>query len=125
MDIKEQDTEVAAAEQTLSNPDQQQPKRWYTPFFSPLWVCLLIALALRVWLVVHTNGVIDGDEALVGIQAERLLHGNFPAYFYGQPYMGSLEVYLIAIIFAMVGPSVSALRAEPIILSMLVVWLTW
>ncbi|GAC1348918.1 MAG: hypothetical protein NVSMB27_18450 [Ktedonobacteraceae bacterium] len=95
------------------------------PYISPLWLCLLIALAVRVWLVVHTNGVIDGDEALVGIQAERLLHGNFPAYFYGQPYMGSLEVYLIAIIFALVGPSVWALRAEPVILSMLVVWLTW
>src|SRR5947209_2834711 len=92
---------------------------------APLWLCLLIALALRIWLVVHTNGVIDGDEALVGIQAERVLHGDFPIYFYGQAYMGSLEVYLIAIIFAITGPSVWALRTEPIILSLVLVWLTW
>jgi hypothetical protein len=75
-------------------------KRWYQFLLSPLWLCLLIALALRIFLVIHTHGVIDGDEALVGIQAERILHGDFPIYFYGQAYMGSLEAYLIAILFA-------------------------
>ena len=39
--------------------------------------------------------------------------------------MGSLEAYLMARIFAIVGPSVWALRAEPILLSLVVVWLTW
>lgn len=39
--------------------------------------------------------------------------------------MGSLEAYLVALIFAIVGPSVWALRAEPILLSLAVVWLTW
>ena len=120
---------LRAAKSTLTASEATGPylgrKHWYAFLLSPLWVCLLIALVVRVWLVVHTNGVIDGDEALVGIQAERVLHGDFPTYFYGQAYMGSLEVYLIAIIFAMVGPSVWALRAEPIILSLLVVWLTW
>jgi hypothetical protein len=42
---------------------------------SPLWVYLLIALLLRIWLIVHTRGVIDGDEAVVGIQAEHILRG--------------------------------------------------
>ncbi len=39
--------------------------------------------------------------------------------------MGSLEAYLVALIFAFSGPSVWALRAEPILLSLGVVWLTW
>ncbi len=94
-------------------------------FFSPLWFCLLVALGLRIFLVVHTHGVIDGDEALVGIQAERILHGDFPVYFYGQAYMGSLEAYLIAILFALFGSSVWTLRTEPVLLSLAVVWLTW
>ncbi len=87
---------------------------------------MLIALALRVWLTVRTHGVIDGDEAMVGIQAEHILRGEqpFPLYFYGQAYMGSLEAYLVAILFKIVGPSVWALRAEPILLSLVVVWLT-
>jgi hypothetical protein len=86
---------------------------------------LLLALVIRVWLVARTNGVIDGDEVLVGVQAEHILRGELPMYFYGQPYMGSLEAYLVALFVAIGGPSAWTLRAEPILLSLVVVWLTW
>ncbi|HZO74652.1 MAG TPA: hypothetical protein VFB60_20775 [Ktedonobacteraceae bacterium] len=92
---------------------------------SPLWFCLLLALALRIWLVIRTQGFIDGDEAVVGIQAQHILRGELPVYYYGQPYMGSLEAYFIALIFALVGPSTWAMRAEPILLSLALVWLSW
>ncbi len=95
------------------------------PSYLPLLFCLLIAIVVRVFIVIHTQGFIDGDEALVGIQAEHILRGELPIYFYNQPYMGSLEAYIMAGIFAIVGPSVWALRAEPILLSLVVVWLTW
>lgn len=111
----------------LTHPEQNQRRKLrFALHISPLWVCLLIALALRVWLTVRTHGVIDGDEAMVGIQAENILRGirPFPLYFYGQPYMGSLEAYLVAILFKIAGPSVWTLRAEPILLSLIVVWLT-
>jgi hypothetical protein len=39
--------------------------------------------------------------------------------------MGSLEAYLVALLFAITGSSVWMLRAEPILLSLVVVWLTW
>jgi hypothetical protein len=130
---------LVAVEEVEQNipPDQEAPIRlahealrthWHRALQalrSPLWICLLAALLIRVWLVIHTNGVIDGDEALVGIQAEHILRGEHPVYFYGQAYMGSLEAYLMAIIFAIAGPSVWTLRAEPILLSLVVVWLTW
>jgi hypothetical protein len=136
MSIKKENMGLTTAEQDSEQDQQekipivnaQRQKRWQMArqaLLSPLWLCLLAAVAIRVWLIVHTNGVIDGDEALVGIQAEHILRGEFPAYFYGQAYMGSLEAYLIAIIFAIAGPSVWALRAEPILLSLVVVWLTW
>src|SRR5438105_4358609 len=67
-----------------TEPKQAHHKRWYAFLLSPLWGCLLLALLVRVWLVIHTHGVIDGDEALVGIQAQHILHGEFPLYFYGQ-----------------------------------------
>ncbi|HEY6285925.1 MAG TPA: hypothetical protein VIX20_09705 [Ktedonobacteraceae bacterium] len=95
------------------------------PSYLPLLFCLLIAIVVRAFIVIHTQGFIDGDEALVGIQAEHILRGELPIYFYNQPYMGSLEAYIMAGIFAIVGPSVWALRAEPILLSLIVVWLTW
>ena len=52
---------------------------------APLLICLVIALAVRSWLAYHTLGFIDGDEALVGIQAQHILQGQFPTYFYKQP----------------------------------------
>jgi hypothetical protein len=78
-----------------------------------------------VYLVIHTHGVIDGDEALVGIQAQHILKGERPIYFYGQAYMGSLEAYLVAVLFMLAGSSVWTLRTEPILLALVIVWLTW
>ncbi|WJK36719.1 hypothetical protein [Solwaraspora sp. WMMA2065] len=41
---------------------------------------------------------------------------NFPAFFYGQNYMGTLEAYLAAPIFALFGPSVISLRIPNLLL---------
>jgi hypothetical protein len=106
----------------VSRPEQQHPRIYGD---TALWVGLLVAAAVRVWLVMHTHGVIDGDEALVGIQAEHILRGELPVYFSGQPYLGSLETYCIALLFAIFGSSVWVLRAEPILMSLILVWLTW
>src|SRR6266567_3837209 len=115
------DKGILAAGQ-VSHHARQHPRMYGSV---ALWVCLLVAAAVRVLLVLHTHGVIDGDEALVGVQAEHILRGELPVYFYGQPYLGSLETYCIALLFAIFGPSVWALRAEPILMSLILVWLTW
>ena len=93
--------------------------------WSPLMACLLLAVIARVWLIVHTNGVIAGDEAMVGLQAEHILHGEHPIYYYGQPYMGSLQMYFIAGVILLTGPSVWAIRIEPLLISLVIVYLTW
>ncbi len=91
----------------------------------PLALAMVAGMLARLVLVMRSNALIDGDEAMVGIQAERILHGEFPTYFYGQAYMGSLETYLIAALFRLFGPSAWAMRAVPILLSPLLVYLTW
>jgi hypothetical protein len=103
----------------------RSPLHWLRFLRSPLWLCLLLALLIRAWLVVHTQGVIAGDAAMVGLQAENILRGQHPVYYYGQPYMGSLEAYFAALLFAIAGPSVWTLRAVSILLSVLLVALTW
>ena len=92
---------------------------------APLLLALLLSLAARVTLLLRTHAMIDGDEALVGIQAQHILQGARPVYFYGQAYMGSLEAYLVAGVFALFGSSAWALRAVPIALSLPLVYLTW
>lgn len=123
MSIDEQRLSVTAA--SPPKVEETHQAHWYTRLLSPLWLCLLIALILRVWLIAHTHGMIDGDEALVGIQAEHILQGEFPVYFYGIPYFGSLEAYLVSIFIALFGPSTWALRAEATAVSLVLVWLTW
>ena len=67
---------------------------------APLLLALGLGLLLRIGLLLRTGAMIDGDEALVGIQAQHILQGARPVYFYGQAYMGSLEAYLAAGVFA-------------------------
>lgn len=111
------------AGESTSAPGLTAPAaRW---FLSPLWLCLLLALAIRVVLTVRTHGTLDGDEALLGIQAEHILQGERPIYFYGIPYFGSLEAYVAALLFAIFGPSVAALRAETTAFALLLVSATW
>src|SRR2546426_5716588 len=117
-------TEAATKDLSLADSQQRQRGRRVLQYV-PLWLCLLLALIVRAWLVFHTRGVIDGDEAMVGIQALHILRGDLPVYYIGQVYMGSLEAYLVALLFAIAGSSVWTLRAEPVLLSLLIVWLTW
>ncbi|HEY8324778.1 MAG TPA: hypothetical protein VIG77_09835 [Ktedonobacterales bacterium] len=92
---------------------------------APLLLAIALSLLARITLLLRTHAMIDGDEALVGIQAQHILQGARPVYFYGQAYMGSLEAYLAAGVFAIFGSSSWALRAIPIALSIPLVYLTW
>lgn len=103
-----------------------QEQRWLKLLRSPLWICFLVAILVRVWLIVHTNGVMAGDEAMVGLQAEHILRGERPVYYYAQPYMGSLEAYLAALTFWLTGgPTVWAMRVQTIPMGLLMVYLVW
>jgi hypothetical protein len=62
---------------------------------------------------------------MVGLQAEHILHGEHPIYYYDQPYMGSLQMYFIAGILFFTGPAVWAARIEPLLISLVLVTLTW
>jgi hypothetical protein len=66
-----------------------------------------------------------GDEMMVGLQAEHILRGQLPLYYFGQPYLGSLDAYVAALIFRFTGPAVWAMRLETIPISLLMVYLTW
>ena len=92
------------------------------------WALPVAAAALgvlvRLWLVVRTSAMIDGDEAMVGLQALGILHGHFPTYFPGQAYMGAADAYLAAPLVALLGPTGWALRLVPVLLSPLLALLT-
>jgi hypothetical protein len=86
-----------------------------------LAIALLLALAVRLWMIVSSHGMMDGDEAVLGIQAEDILRGAHPIYFAGQPYMGTWDAYLLAPIVAIFGPSGYATHAVTLAESLLLV----
>ncbi len=89
MSTTKQDITIQSARLSPARKRQQLFERLLSLLRSPLWICLLLAFILRMWLIIRTHGLVDGDEALVGIQAEHILRGELPIYFYGQPYMGA------------------------------------
>ena len=85
---------ISPVKDSSHNTFRQKHKRWLVLRPSPLWLCLLLAVFVRVLLVVHTQGVIDGDEAVAGVQAQHILGGEVPIYYYAQQYMGSLQALI-------------------------------
>ncbi|HEV8191899.1 MAG TPA: hypothetical protein VGP82_10505, partial [Ktedonobacterales bacterium] len=66
---------------------------------------MLVAIAARLYILFAAHGMMDGDEAVLGIQAQHILQGERPIYFSGQAYMGSWDAYLAAPLVALMGPS--------------------
>ena len=97
--------------------------------FTPMRALVLVGLGVGVVerAVVWRShlGTLDGDEAVWGLMARHVLDGELPAFFWGQAYGGTLEVFLTAPLLAVAPTSVVALRAVPLILTLVAVALVW
>lgn len=82
-------------------------------------------LIARLWILAGPMGALDSDEAVIGLMARHLLHGQFSIFFWGQHYGGSQEAIAAAAVFAIFRPSVYALKAVPITFSAVAAALTW
>ncbi|TNH30815.1 hypothetical protein FHG89_05505 [Micromonospora orduensis] len=94
------------------------------------WLTVLTVLAgvgYRLWLLGHAAPPTNSDEATMGLAALHIARGEgFPVWFYGQQYMGTLEAYLAAPVFALAGaPSLLGLRLPTLALYVLFLLLTW
>ncbi len=86
-----------------------------------LAVVLLIALIGRGLLLLSNAVSFHSDEAVVALMARHILQGERPTFFYGQAYMGSLDAWLVAIGFSIMGQSVLSIRIVQSVLYLLVV----
>lgn len=77
----------------------------------------VVGAGYRLALLAVEVPLTNSDEATMGLAALHILQGReFPAFFYGQHYMGTIEAYLAAPVFALAGPSVLALRLPNVLL---------
>jgi 4-amino-4-deoxy-L-arabinose transferase-like glycosyltransferase len=75
---------------------------------------LAIGLALRLAVIASPLGEIDGDEAVVGLMARHIAFlGERPVFYWGQPYLGSLEAFSAAALFRLFDSSTPLLKLVP------------
>ncbi|MFN8420032.1 MAG: glycosyltransferase family 39 protein [Anaerolineae bacterium] len=69
-------------------------------------------------MIVLASGAVTfhSDEAVVGLMARHINRGAIPIFFYGQPYMGSLDALIVAMSFHLFGETVNAIRIPQIAL---------
>ncbi|MEA3339986.1 MAG: glycosyltransferase family 39 protein, partial [Chloroflexota bacterium] len=82
----------------------------------PLIAILIGAVAFKALLLALGAVPFNSDEAVVALMARHILRGEHTWFFYGQAYMGSLDAYLVAGAFALLGESVLAVRVVQIAL---------
>jgi hypothetical protein len=84
-----------------------------------IWILIglfFLAVILKVALLSVGAFPFNADEAIVGLMARHILEGNWPVFFYGQTYMGSLDATLIALGFTIFGSEVFVIRTIQILL---------
>jgi hypothetical protein len=83
-------------------------------FCVALGVVLLVGLVLRLAVIASPLGEIDGDEAVVGLMARHIAFlGERPVFYWGQPYLGSLEAFTAAPLFRVLDSSAPLLKLVP------------
>ncbi|WP_217914367.1 hypothetical protein [Miltoncostaea marina] len=78
---------------------------------------VLLAAGMRLAFMLSPAGRFDGDEAVTGIMAQRILGGELYAFFAGQTYMGAFEQYLQAAVLAVAPDTHTALRVVPFVIA--------
>lgn len=81
-----------------------------------------VAAGLAPRLLLIFQGKINSDEAIVGLMGMEILKGRHFAFYMGQGYMGSLEAYAAAILFALFKPSAPALKLAPFLFFLAAAW---
>jgi hypothetical protein len=84
-----------------------------------LVVALVGGLLVRLAIIFSPLGQIDGDEAVVGLMARHIAFlGERPVFYWGQPYLGSLEAFSAAPLFRLFDSSTLLLKLVPTVYSL-------
>lgn len=86
--------------------------RWQDRRFPTAWLAIVaLGVGWKLLLLSLQAFPFHADEAVVGLMARHILAGRWPAFFYGQAYMGSLDASLVALAYQLAGEaSVPAIR---------------
>jgi 4-amino-4-deoxy-L-arabinose transferase-like glycosyltransferase len=91
-----------------------------------LLLLFLAGAAIRLYYVQAHSSYMQSDEALVGLEAKRILtRGQFPIFDYGEERGGALFDYIVAPFFALFGVSNLVFKAVATVVSLFLVYLIY
>ena len=85
------------------------------------WLLAFVTAGALVRIVLLRAPEVWFDETTTGLMGLAVLRGDFPLYFFGQPFMGALDAYLAAPLYLTLGVSVRVLKVLPLVL--VLVWM--
>ena len=92
------------------------------PFFASVVLGVGVRAAMLITPDLINGGDVDvylADEGVVGLMAKHIVEGNsWPVFFYGQHYLGALEAYSAALVFAVMGSSYLSLHVTTLLYSL-------
>jgi hypothetical protein len=86
---------------------------------------IVYGIVVRVVAYRDPIGAMQGDEALWGLMARHVLHGEVSAFFWGQSYGGTQEVFPVAALFWVFGTHLFLMRLVPIACSVVAGIVLW
>ncbi|MGH2344870.1 MAG: hypothetical protein ACRDG4_06560, partial [Chloroflexota bacterium] len=85
----------------VSEPTQRS--RVGLPLILLLVIMPAVGFAVRWWLLQRAYLIPDADQTIVSLMARHIEAGEHPVFFWGQPYTGSGEAYILAGLFRLFG----------------------
>lgn len=82
-------------------------------------ILIIILLGLLIRLGYWITPFIDSDMAINGLMGRHILRGEFPIFFWGSAYCGSIEAFLASMVFYLFDSSRYTLNIVPILESVL------
>jgi Dolichyl-phosphate-mannose-protein mannosyltransferase len=86
---------------------------------------LAVALAVRLWLLIGSRWLLEGDDALSALMALGILDGDRPLMLKNQTYAGAWEPYAMAASYLMLGVSRFSAKLPALVDSLALVGATW
>jgi len=105
-------------------PMLRREDRW---LWVPATALLIAGVALRAFILTHSHGTADADEAVSGLITRHFVSHptSLPVFMWGTNYAGTLEPALTAIAFAVFGSSILALKLTIVVLHVGACLLLW
>jgi hypothetical protein len=116
---------VAAAEPAVVEATARERTRMSRRALVGIAVIAALGLAVRLWMMTGRLGAIDSDEAITGLMARHLLHGEFRAFMWRINYQGTIGTFPVALSLQLLGTNRFALELPYLLMSAGAAVLIW